>query len=128
MNSKIYQSIARKIQSIANCEKSGNTVWEKNHIISVIDLMRKTSPSGSGIDSGTQIELTECTENKLVFLCQYHHMNENGFYDGWTTHKIIVTPDLASGFNIRITGRDRNQIKEYLYEVYSNWLNEETEN
>ena len=128
MKSKIYQSIARKNQAIFNCEKSGNLTWQLNHKNAILDLVHETAPSGSGIDCGTKIELADCTENKLVFLCQFHHMNDNGFYDGWTEHKVIITPDLASGFNIRITGRDRNQIKEYLYDVYSEWLNEETEN
>jgi hypothetical protein len=45
-------------------------------------------------------------------------MNDNGMYDGWTTHQVIVTPSLAFGFTLKITGRDRNQIKDYLSETY----------
>lgn len=45
-------------------------------------------------------------------------------YDGWTDHTVIVTPSLRSGFDIRITGRDRNQTKEYLYEVFDSALRE----
>jgi len=43
-------------------------------------------------------------------------------YDGWTEHKIIVTPSLMAGFNLQITGKDKGQIKEYLCEVYQTWL------
>jgi hypothetical protein len=62
---------------------------------------------------------------KLVFIVEYHHMAESGMYDGWTSHRIIVTPSLARGFSLKITGKDRNQIKEYLADVYHNWLDTE---
>jgi hypothetical protein len=45
-------------------------------------------------------------------------MDEHGGYDGWTEHSIIVTPDLASGFDLRVNGRDRRDIKEYLAEIF----------
>ena len=55
-------------------------------------------------------------------------MNENGMYDGWTEHKIVITPDLLHGFNLSIGGRNRNEIKDYLHEVYSAALAEEFDN
>ena len=33
-------------------------------------------------------------------------------------HQIIVTPDLEFGISLRITGLDRNDIKDYLAEVF----------
>jgi hypothetical protein len=36
-----------------------------------------------------------------------------------------VRPSLEYGIDIRITGRDRNDIKDYLGEVFELWLNEE---
>jgi hypothetical protein len=127
MKNKIYQSLALKIRAMDNCQKSKNETWLKHHHNFILELMEKTAPSGSGIDCGTEIDICACNANKLVFIVKFHHMNENGFYDGWTQHNIIVTPDLVRNFNLRVTGRDRNQIKEYLHEVYSTWLNEETE-
>ena len=44
-------------------------------------------------------------------------MDEHGGYDGWTEHKIIVTPSLVYGFELRVTGKDRNDIKDYIAEV-----------
>ena len=46
----------------------------------------------------------------------FHHMNDGGFYDGWTEHSVVVTPSLVYGFDTRITGRDRNDIKNYIGE------------
>jgi hypothetical protein len=53
---------------------------------------------------------------------EYHHMDENGSYAGWSTYKVVVTPSLAFGINVAVRGRDRNQTKEYLAEVYNHWL------
>lgn len=54
--------------------------------------------------------------------------NENGMYDGWTQHSIIVRPSFVHGLDITITGKDRNQIKEYLHDVYFSALTEPYEN
>jgi len=95
-----------------------------NQRLEDINRVMDTAPSGSGIDDGTKLDDTS-TANKLVFNTGFHHMNENGYYDGWTDHQVIVTPSLAYGFDMRITGRDRNDIKDYLYEVYDCWLRSE---
>lgn len=86
------------------------------------DYVRKHGPSGSGIDNGTKFNVDHSTPEKFEFLADFHHMNEDGFYDGWTAHKITATPGFES-INIRIRGRDRNSIKDHLHEVYYNWLN-----
>jgi hypothetical protein len=46
-------------------------------------------------------------------------MDEHGCYDGWTHHKVIVKASLWAGIDIRVTGRDRNQIKEYIAEQFN---------
>jgi hypothetical protein len=75
-------------------------------------------PSGSGWDCGTKLDESKSTPQKLVLYGSYHHMNDGGYYDGWSEHTIVVTPHLAQGFQIKITGRDRNDIKEYLYDLF----------
>jgi hypothetical protein len=44
-------------------------------------------------------------------------MDENGYYCGWTEHNIILTPNFGS-FDMRITGKDKNGIKDYLYQLW----------
>lgn len=83
-----------------------------------------TAPSGSGIDAGTKLD-DSSTKDKLVFAFGYHHMDEHGYYDGWTEHTAVVKPSMCFGYDLRITGRDRNGIKEYLASVFDHWLNEE---
>jgi hypothetical protein len=54
-------------------------------------------------------------------------MDENGMYDGWTYHKLIVVPDLYNDFYTNITGRNKNYIKDYLYEIFEYALREEVD-
>jgi hypothetical protein len=51
-------------------------------------------------------------------------MNEHGMYDGWTRHAITIRPTF-DGIDVRIGGRDRNGIKEYLADVYREWAHAE---
>ena len=121
---KRFQVIAGLVIAIKNCIKSGNVEWEERHSESLFEIM-KTAPSGSGIDMGTLVLVEASTPERLVFSTSFHHMNENGYYDGWTSHEIIVTPSLLFNFHLRVTGRDRNQIKEYLVDIFDEWLTAE---
>ncbi len=121
----LYREIASTIQAMANCRKSGNGEWLDKHetrLESMVDML----PSGSGIDNGTKLDIECCTAHKLVLVFSYHHMNEAGMYDGWTEHVLTVTPSF-DGIDLHISGRDRNDIKEYLYEVYHYALEQEIE-
>jgi len=51
-------------------------------------------------------------------------MDENGYYCGWSDHSIIITPSLAFGFDLRITGRNVRDIKDYMAEVFEFMLRE----
>ena len=116
MQHTLIQELSDAITARQNCTQSGNTEWfEKwsERIEQLVDML----PSGSGIDNGTKIDLEASHAGKVVLYAPFHHMDENGFYDGWTEHIITVTPSFR-GINLRISGRDRNQIKEYLYETY----------
>jgi hypothetical protein len=123
---KTYAAIAAKTLAIDNCIKVANWEWKERHEEAIQEIMQ-LAPSGGGIDMGTQFLASESTPNRLVFQAAFHHMDEVGGYDGWTDHKIIVTPSLWNEFDVRITGRNRNEIKEYLGEIFSAWLGEEAE-
>lgn len=109
--------------AIENCERSGNSEWLAKHRAK-LRLVAKLLPSGSGIDSGTEIASVNTKTERILLTCSFHHMDEHGGYDGWTDHKITVTPSF-SGINVRVTGgNNRNDINEYLNEVYSTALAE----
>lgn len=82
-------------------------------------------PSGSGWDSGTKIDLDASHANKIILYGKSHHMDDNGFYEGYTDHTVTVTPSLTSEFDLRISGRNRNDIKEYLHEMFDYALSQD---
>lgn len=118
----IYKEIASRLVAMANCEKSNNVEWYDNHKDAIESLIEDFLPSGSGVDAGTKLDFDASMGEKLVFRASYHHMNADGYYDGWTDHTITVTPSLAFGISIQISGRDSNDIKEYLHEIFHDAL------
>ena len=121
---KIYQKIAHIVSIIINADS-------QDHIDKAKDALRHIErnilPSGSGFDAGTKVLIDECKENKIVLGTDFHHMSEVGYYDGWTDHKIVITPCLRFGFDMRISGRDKRNIKEYIADVFHDVLNSEYE-
>ena len=95
-------------------------------------LVKEHMPSGSGFDAGTTLD-TDLSDAsvyrypaRLSFRTSFHHMDEHGGYDGWTEHFVHVTPDWK-GIDLVVTGRDRNQIKEYIAETFYQVLVQEVE-
>lgn len=86
-----------------------------------LDQLVNMLPSGCGIDCGTK--LVSASASRIVLECSFHHMNDCGYYDGWTEHRITVRPTF-DGMELTISGRNRNDIKEYLHEVYALALSE----
>ena len=71
-------------------------------------------PIGSGICNTKVISVTD---KKIVISFSYHHMNDNGYYEGYTDHECRITAKF-DGFNIYISGRNKNDIKDYLHELF----------
>jgi hypothetical protein len=113
---KIYEILSVAAQARRNC-MNGESItphweskWEKNHL-----------PSGSGFDNGTKVVEDECVANlKLVLSFGYHHMDDNGYYDGWSHHKLIVTPRF-DGINVCLKcalPRKYSLLKDYILETF----------
>jgi len=119
---RLIVKIYRTIQAMKHCLKSGNVEWYDKHDATLNNISKHYLPSGSGIDAGCTINIDESNENKIVINFSFHHMDENGFYDGWTDHKVICKPSF-DGFNLRITGKNKNGVKEYLYDTFDSCLN-----
>ena len=136
MKTPVYQQIASSFQARQNCEKKMLTgagsqnarEWEEKHTETIEAIVRDHFPSGAGFDSGTTFDWVQSKPERLVFETSFHHMNEVGMYDGWTEHEVIVTPSLQFGFNVRVTGKNRNEIKTYIADEFYGALSTETEN
>lgn len=81
------------------------------------------APSGGGFDAGTRVVSIDSQSIRLE--TSFHHMNDGGMYDGWTEHPITVRPSFTGGLDITIRGRDRNNIKDHIHDVVSEWLESE---
>lgn len=125
MTTPLFQHIARSIQALKTCQQTPVNEFGVRIHSEALEQFEDLLPSGSGIDCGTKINIEKSTAKALWLSFSYHHMNENGMYDGWSEHELVVTPSLTSNFDLRITGRDRNQVKDYLYDVYQSNLSDE---
>lgn len=118
--------LAARAMQLRNCKESlDNGRWTRKHYDDVTNAAKDAIsqvcgavlPSGSGFDNGTRFETELSTGSKLVFNTGYHHMTETGFYDGWTEHGITVRPCFVYGFDMRISGRNRNDVKDTIENV-----------
>lgn len=122
-----YTAIAKALGSMKRCAVNGHSQeWEDRHA-NALKVLCDGLPHGSGFDSESELDLDESTSDKLVFTTSFHHMNEDGFYCGWTEHTVILTPAFELGYHLKVTGRDVNQIKEYIAELFGSYLSEQIE-
>lgn len=120
---QVYRLIASSIDAYKRCIEKGNNEWELKHKDTIKQLVNQFLPSGSGWDNATTFDFDASTGDKLVFYGSFHHMDENGYYDGWTDHTITVKASMIHGILLSVSGRNRNDIKEYLYEIFDECLN-----
>lgn len=113
---KLIEILASRIKARQNCAESQNAEWYEKHS-EVIDKITKMLPSGSGLDNGSVIDKTSSNDKKIIIRTSFHHMDENGFYDGWTDHCLTITPTFA-GIDIKVSGSNRNDIKEYIADCF----------
>lgn len=103
-----------------NCEKNNgdenSRVWELRwckRLNKLVELI----PSGSGIDVTPRTwRSVDISPREIRFDVEFHHMNDGGFYDGWTTHTIVVRPSF-DGVSVSVSGRNRRDVKDHLHEV-----------
>ena len=111
----VIKAIVQAITAQENCERNGAPITAQMWGEVIRRLASECLPSGSGFDAGTTIG---GAGDRCVFLhTSYHHMNQHGFYDGWTEHTISVRPSFLHELDISIGGRDRNGIKDVIHDA-----------
>lgn len=125
---KLYALLASAIHARESClmpngdGQPRNAEWAPIHQSRADDLVNEHLPSGGGFDNGTQLDWDRSTSEKLVFVTAFHHMDSSGSYFGWTEHVVTVRASLAFSIDIKISGRDRNEIKDYIAECFMDCL------
>ena len=122
---QVYRHLAQCLQAVINCEQSNNTEWAQKHKAEIVRTVVNYLPSGSGFDKGCSLDLDKSTPESLVINTSFHHMDDNGYYSGWTEHTIRVKPSLAFGFLLSISGRDVNEIKAHIEQTFDMALTQE---
>ena len=123
----IYRTIAARVLARQNCFIRDDPLdWFTKHGEYIDALVKRYAPSGSGFDAGTRLDWDATTPERLVFVTSFHHLTEHGYYDGWTEHRVTIRPSLALAYHMTISGRDRNEIKDYIGECFSAFLDSAT--
>lgn len=122
-DSVMCEAIANAATARRNCIKANNVEW-LDRWTAQLEALAELLPSGSGFDSGSHIDMDRTTEDKLVLTTSFHHMAESGMYDGWTEHTVTVRASFVGRFSVSVSGRNRNDIKEYISECFSSALSD----
>ena len=126
---KLYEALVSTIIAYQNCIKTNNEEWEAKHLARVKELLDEL-PHGSGIDGTWRADLIDTTTDLLILSCEYHHMNESGYYDGWTAFRVKVKASLLHGITVRVIGpfpSKYNDTRDYLGEILDMDLRKEVE-
>ena len=119
---KVYEILDTAITARSNLRVSDivRTEWENKWDDLIQHLEKNYLPSGSGFDAGTHVIEEECVPGlKIVLNFGYHHMDEHGYYDGWSHHKAIIIP-YFDGIGIKLKGalpRKYRHSKEYFIDT-----------
>ena len=105
---KVYQKMAR----LVDWNPTGSYIISKNEQME--DLVKNYLPSGSGFDGDISID-EKSTDEKIIIHVEYHHMDINGFYDGWSTFKVIITASMAYNYCMQVKGE--SVVRKYFYHV-----------
>ena len=123
---KLYQKLAQHIEHGIAIEKSPNKYPMAQEIFDRTEKQIKDAlPSGSGFDNGIKLDYDKSKPDRIVLNADFHHMDDNGYYCGWSYHTIVITPSLQWGFLLKITGSDKRDIKNYISDFAYQFLNEE---
>lgn len=116
MNRPLYTVIAETISAMEACKPGSE--WYVKHSQLLADIERDLLPSGSGFDRGTKIieESWKGFTGGFQLHTSFHHMNDHGYYIGWSDHTVVIKPCLLSGIDCRVTGRNMRDIKDHIGE------------
>jgi len=120
---KLYVEIHRSLVAYKNSHcflHSVNEEWKAKHL-ERLEVLEDMLPSGSGFDSGCKINVEASSKDKIVFSFEYHHMNEDGYYVGWTNYIVTVTPAFEE-FDIDIQLREDDEESKELWEDMEDYI------
>ena len=117
----LFKEIAAVAGALHRCKNHADATWCNRHDDILTHIERDLLPHGSGIDNGCKIDRDKSTDDKIVIRFSFHHINDNGYYCGWSDYVVTVTPAF-SGICLKISGRNVNDVKDYLADTFYHCL------
>lgn len=77
-------------KNIAELIRHHLIIGTKESELKLETLARNYLPAGSGFDDGTRIDVRNSSKDLVILHSKYHHMDEHGFYCGWSQMRILV--------------------------------------
>lgn len=124
-NRPLYVHMASAIGARKRCDETGNNEWFAKWTDRLGNML-EALPHGSGIDGTWAIDFDASTSERIVLTVQYHNMNSDGYYAGWSDLKITIKSSLQFGYDMRIVGGDAD-LKDYLQDCIGLALTNETD-
>ena len=110
---KLYQKIARVISQ-------ENT----NVIVKDLALLQELLPPVNKTPKQVKtVILVKSTKERIEIATSYWHYETSR----WTDHRVVITPSFEGEINIRITGKNEDNVKEYLHDIFREALMKEYE-
>ena len=112
---KLYQKIAR----VASQKNSPQKEKE-------LTLLQELLPNGNGIRRQLKCVISlKSTKERIVIDTSYCHSNYSDERSRWTEHQVVITPSFEGEIGIRIAGKNVNNLKKYLDDVFREALMKE---
>ncbi len=86
----LYRLIASAAGAYHRCVEANNEVYAAHWHNALYDYGLQL-PRGSGIDSGTSIDVDGTRDDIITLNVPYHHMCD-GYYRGWWQYQVTVIP------------------------------------
>ncbi|MFY7937382.1 MAG: hypothetical protein ACOVOQ_08395 [Flavobacterium sp.] len=113
---KLYKEIARVL---GQKNKSLNVIEKELTLFKEV-LPIRLNPvikDGNRIEAGCVISL-KSTKKRIVIDTLYWHTNDSDETSRCTAHQVVITPSFEDEINIRITGKNEDNVKEYLHNIF----------
>lgn len=103
MTNTVATTLAYAVRILA-CTDRPDLQAHGDEIISSIET--NYLPHGSGVDHGTVLDREKSTPSKLVFTMDYHTMDGNGSYAGWSSFEVTAVPSFETDLDLTVEGTD----------------------
>lgn len=123
-NAPLFAQIATALQTYKRClsddANASQQEWAPKWRKFIVEASAML-PQGSGFDIYPQIDIDGFVDgrhsDRFTVTGEYHNMDSNGSYSGWTAYRIAVRPDW-NGITLTITGAGRGDLADYIHEAF----------